>query len=354
MVHHPFDSFSNSVLRLMNEAASDTNVLAIKMTLYRVGSRAPIVEALKRAAENGKSVTAFVELKARFDEESNIIWAKELEHVGVHVVYGVMGLKTHCKIAMVVRREEPGLRTYVHLSTGNYNYTTSKLYTDIGFFTADEDFGMEAIYLFNYLTGYSHHSTWKKFFVAPMNLRRSIIELINRETEFHTSENPGFIFVKMNSLAHPEVINSLYRASQKGVKIKLLVRGICCLKPGVPGLSENIEVRSILGRFLEHSRVFYFKGGGKEEFYLSSADWMTRNLHRRVELMFPVQAKDLQKQLWDLLNIYWKDNTKSWVLQPDGSYLKLTPKENEPPFSAQECLLKDMKKNCKKGKHHAH
>jgi polyphosphate kinase len=350
IVHHPYDSFTNSVLRLLNEAADDKNVLAIKITLYRVGSNSPVVAALKRAAENGKDVTAFVELKARFDEENNIIWTKELEMAGAHVVYGVLGLKTHCKIAIIVRKEQDSLNTYLHLSTGNYNHATSRLYTDIGLLTNNKDFSKEAIYLFNYLTGYSYLKEWKSFFVAPINLRRSIIELINRETEFHSEENPGLIIAKMNSLAHSEVINALYRASRKGVKIKLLVRGVCCLKPGVPGLSENIEVRSILGRFLEHSRAFYFKNSGKSEFYLSSADWMTRNLHKRVELMFPIHEPALQDKIMTLLDIYWKDNTKSWRLLPDGNYEKLKPADGEQPFCAQEYLLNEIKRKIKSAK----
>ncbi|MFA6571698.1 MAG: polyphosphate kinase 1, partial [Bacteroidota bacterium] len=287
LVFHPYDSFSTSVMKLLNEASTDPAVLAIKITLYRTGMNSPVVEALKRAAENGKDVTAFVELKARFDEENNIIWAKELEQCGAHVIYGVIGLKTHCKILSIVRKEGNKLKSYLHLATGNYNYTTSRLYTDIGFFTSNEDYGIDAIHLFNYLTGYSYHKDWKKFVLAPINLRRVLIEYIKRESELHTPEKPGLIIAKMNSLAHDEIIQELYKASRKGVQIKLLVRGICCLRPGIPGISENIEVKSILGRFLEHSRFFYFNCGGKGEYYLSSADWMTRNLHRRVELMFP-------------------------------------------------------------------
>ena len=340
--HHPFDSFTNSTLKFINEAAVDENVLAIKITLYRTGMNSDIVEALKRAAENGKYVTAFVELKARFDEEKNIIWAKALEQSGAHVVYGVPGLKTHCKIAMVVRRENEDLKTYVHLSTGNYNQVTARLYTDIGFLTADEGFAQDATYLFNYLTAYSYHKDWKKLIIAPINLRNSIIDLINREIELHTDENPGMIFAKMNSLAHREVIPALYRASQKGVKIKLMVRGICCLKPDIPGISENIEIRSIIGRFLEHSRIFYFKNGGNSEFYLSSADWMSRNLHKRVEIMFPVTQDNLKNQLLHILNVYWKDNTNSWLLQNDGTYQKLQPAENEELFTAQNYFLEQI------------
>jgi polyphosphate kinase len=343
MVHHPYDSFTNSVLRFMNEAATDPNVLAIKITLYRTGMNSPVVAALKQAAENGKDVTAFVELKARFDEENNIIWAKELEQYGIHVVYGVLGLKTHCKIAMVVRKEQDSLKTYLHMSTGNYNHSTSRLYTDIGMFTSRDEFKKDAIYLFNYLTGYSYHNKWENLIVAPVRLRRQLIEFINREIERHTPENPGMIFAKMNSLAHDEVIQSLYRASIKGVKVKLLVRGVCCLQPGLKDISENIEVRSILGRFLEHSRIFYFKNGGDEEFYLSSADWMTRNLHKRVELMFPILDEKMQKELMNLLEIYWADNSKSWRLLSDGSYEKIQPMEGEADFSAQNFFLESTK-----------
>jgi len=298
LVHRPFDSFTQSVLKFLNTAASDSKVVAINITLYRVGMNSPVVEALKRAAENGKDVTAFVELKARFDEENNIIWAKELEQLGVHVIYGVLGLKTHCKIALVVRKEGDKFIKYLHLSTGNYNLVTSRLYTDVCFFTVRPEFTTDAIFLFNYLTSYSYQKEWNAFLVAPINLRQQIISLIDREIDLHTPDNPSEIFIKMNSIAHEEVIQRLYKASQKGVKIKLLIRGVCCLRPGVEGLSENIEVRSIIGRFLEHSRIFYFKNGGKEEIYLGSADWMSRNLHKRVELMFPIYDKTLQKKTY--------------------------------------------------------
>lgn len=342
LVHHPFDSFTKSTLKLVNAAAVDPDVLSIKITLYRTGMNSDIVTSLKKAAENGKFVTAFVELKARFDEEKNIIWAKELERTGVHVVYGVPGLKTHCKITYIVRKENKKLKSYIHLSTGNYNQVTARLYTDLGFFTANEDFAHDANHLFNLLTGYSHYQNWKKFIIAPINLYETLLSFINREIELHTNENPGLIIVKINSLAHREIIPALYRASQKGVKVMLIVRGICCLIPGVPMVSENIEVRSIIGRFLEHTRVFYFRNGGKHDVYLSSADWMSRNLHRRVETMFPIISEKLKKQLIELLHIYWKDNTKSWQLLPDGSYKKLRPAEGEEPFSAQEYFLSEL------------
>ena len=281
-------------------------------------------------------------MKARFDEDANIVWAKELEDVGCQVIYGVMGLKTHCKICVIIRRENQGLKTYLHLSTGNYNSTTARIYTDFALFTADKDFAADSIHLFNYLTGYSYNTNWKKLVVAPMGLRKKLIELIEREIELHTPENPGLIFAKLNSIAHKGVTQALYRASQKGVRVQLLVRGICCLVPGIEGVSENIEVRSIIGRFLEHSRAFYFKNGGKEEIYLSSADWMTRNLHKRVELMFPILDKSLKKKMKKLLEIYWKDNKKSWRLLPDGTYDKLQPKEGEVPFSAQEYFFNEL------------
>lgn len=353
LVHHPYDSYTNSVLKFIDSASTDPKVLAIKITLYRTGMNSLVVEALKRAAENGKEVTAFVELKARFDEENNIIWAKELEQVGVHVIYGVLGLKTHCKIAMVVRREGAILKTYIHMSSGNYNQVTARLYTDLGLFTARQEFITDSIHLFNYLTGYSNQKEWKHLIVAPINLRQKILRLIERETEKHTAKNPGLIFAKMNALAHDEVITALYKASQKGVKVKLLIRGVCCLKPGIKAISENIEVRSIIGRFLEHSRIFYFKNGGNEEYYLSSADWMTRNLHHRVELMFPIFEPAHQSHLMDLLNIYWKDNRKSWVLNPDGFYTKISQKDSENSFNAQEFLLNEIKKLKRKtnGKH---
>jgi len=350
IVHHPFDSFTNSTLKLIKTASTDPKVLAIKITLYRTGTNSPTVDALKVAAENGKAVTAFVELKARFDEDANIVWAKELEKVGCNVVYGVIGLKTHCKICVIVRKELDELKSYLHLSTGNYNSSTARVYTDLALFTTNKDFSDDAIQVFNFLTGYSYHKDWKSLIVAPGGLRKKLVELINRETELHTKENPGFIFVKLNSIAHEEVIQALYRASRKGVKIQLLVRGICCLRPGIEGISDNIEVRSIIGRFLEHSRVFYFKNGGDEEIYISSADWMTRNLHKRVELMFPILDTDLKKDMYNLLKLYWMDNTKSWRLLPNGSYELIQPKENEKPFSVQNYFFMDLFKKKKKKK----
>lgn len=343
LVHHPFDSFSNHVVKFATAAATDPMVLAIKITLYRAGRKSPVVDALTRAAQNGKQVTAFVELKARFDEENNIIWARELEKAGVHVVYGIVGLKTHAKMMMVVRKDEDKIRTYVHLSTGNYNQITARSYTDIGYFTAREDFGSDAIHLFNFLTGYSQCKTWKQFAVAPLSLQPKLLELIEREINLHTPENPGEIIAKLNALVDEKIIRALYRASQKGVAVKLLVRGVCCLRPGVPGVSENIEVRSIVGRFLEHSRIVYFRNNDDEEMYLSSADWMPRNLYRRVEVMFPVAEASAKTQIKHFLNVYWSDTTKARVLQPDGSYKRVLPRPSEKSFSSQEHFLNEMK-----------
>jgi len=345
-LHHPFDSFSNSTLRFITESAKDKNVMAIKITLYRVGSSPLIVKALKDAAENGKDVTAFVELKARFDEENNIIWSRDLEQSGVKVIYGVVGLKTHCKIALVIRKEANNLKSYVHIGTGNYNHITSRLYTDVSILSDDEELGNDSIHLFNYLTGISKYNSWKKLVIAPNNLLKSLLSKIENEIEKSTPENPGLIIAKMNQLAQREVIQALYKASIAGVKIKLLVRGVCCLRPNIPGISENIEVRSVIGRFLEHSRIFYFKND-ENQYYISSADWMTRNLSKRVEVMTPINSKKIQKKLSNLLDIYWKDNTKSWLLQNDGTYLKREVENQDQQFSAQDYLLSknNQKKN---------
>ena len=347
LVHHPFDSFTNSVVKFIDAAANDKNVLAIKITLYRAGGSSPVVDALKRAAENGKQVTAFVELRARFDEENNIIWARELERVGVHVVYGILGLKIHTKITLVVRKEGKKIRTYLHLSTGNYNVSSSRIYTDIGYFTVREDFGKDAIALFNLLTGYSHQDEWQRFSVAPEGLKQKVLDLIIRETEKSTPERPGFIFAKMNALVDEEVIQALYKASQHGVKIQLLIRGVCCLIPGIKGLSDNIEVRSILGRFLEHSRIFYFSNGSDEaEIYLASADWMPRNFMRRVEIMFPILDQKSYHLLEHILAVYWQDTVKSWLLNSDGSYTRLQSQEDN-AFWAQNHFLQEILSNKK-------
>ena len=348
MVHHPFDSFTNSVVKFLQAAAEDPKVLAIKITLYRAGRSSPVIEALKQAAEKGKQITAFVELKARFDEENNILWARELEQEGVHVVYGILGLKTHTKIAMVVRKERTRLRTYLHLATGNYSLLSSRLYTDIGIFTAREEFANDAIHLFNSLTGYSHYSAWQEFSVAPGNLKQKILALIKRETELHSAAKPGRIIAKMNALVDEDVIRELYKAGQKGVKIQLIVRGVCCLRPGIKGVSETIEVRSILGRFLEHSRIFYFGNGGEPEYYLASADWMPRNFERRVELMFPVYEPRICANIEHILVNYWQDNTKAHVLLPDGSYKRMTPQKGEEKFTAQHFFLDEIRSGSRK------
>ncbi len=347
LVHHPFDSFTNSVVTFIDAAANDKNVLAIKITLYRAGGSSPVVDALKRAAENGKQVTAFVELRARFDEENNIIWARELERVGVHVVYGILGLKIHTKITLVVRKEGKKIRTYLHLSTGNYNVSTSRIYTDIGYFTVREDFGKDAIDLFNLLTGYSYQDEWQRISVAPEGLKQKVLDLIMRETGKSTPEKPGFIFAKMNALVDEEVIQALYKASQHGVKILLLIRGVCCLIPGIKGLSDNIEVRSILGRFLEHSRIFYFSNGSDEpEIYLASADWMPRNFMRRVEIMFPILDQKSFQLLEHILAVYWQDNVKSWLLNSNGSYTRLQSQKDN-TFWAQNHFLQEILSNKK-------
>ena len=348
MVHHPFDSFTNSVVKFLQAAAEDPKVLAIKITLYRAGRSSPVIEALKQAAEKGKQITAFVELKARFDEENNILWARELEQEGVHVVYGILGLKTHTKSAMVVRKERTRLRTYLHLATGNYSLLSSRLYTDIGIFTAREEFANDAIHLFNSLTGYSHYSAWQEFSVAPGNLKQKILALIKRETELHSAAKPGRIIAKMNALVDEDVIRELYKAGQKGVKIQLIVRGVCCLRPGIKGVSETIEVRSILGRFLEHSRIFYFGNGGEPEYYLASADWMPRNFERRVELMFPVYEPRICANIEHILVNYWQDNTKAHVLLPDGSYKRMTPQKGEEKFTAQHFFLDEIRSGSRK------
>ena len=343
LVHHPYESFTNSTIKYINRAADDKNVIAIKITLYRVGSNSIIVEALKRAAIKGKEVTAFVELKARFDEENNLIWARELEDSGAKVIYGVVGLKTHAKVLMVVRKENNELQTYLHFSTGNYNHINSRIYTDIGFFTTNKDFIFDVINLFNFLTGHSKFEKWKKIIVAPAHLQKKIISLIKNEIECSTKDNPGEIFLKMNSLAHREVIKQLYKASEKGVKIRLLIRGICCLKPGIEGLSKNIIVKSNIGRFLEHSRIFYFKNSDCN-YYISSADWMTRNFHRRIETMIPIEENKLQIKLRKILDMYWKDNSTAWTLCSDGSYEKLELEKNEKRFNAQQYFVRHAEK----------
>lgn len=340
LLHHPFDSFA-PVVDFIKSAADDPHVLAIKQTLYRVGSNSPVVEALMRARENGKQVAVLVELKARFDEENNIVWARALERAGVHVVYGLLGLKTHCKLALVVRREQDGLRRYVHLGTGNYNTATARVYTDLGMFSCRSDLGADVSDLFNYLTGYSKQRHYRKLLVAPVNLRSGIANLIRREMAHAQHGRAARLVFKMNALTDPQMVRLLYEASQAGVSIDLLIRGICCLRPGVQGVSDNIRVTSIVGRFLEHSRIYCFANGGEEEIWLGSADLMERNLDRRVEALFPVLDPQLLDQIRDdVLRVYQADNVKARFLQSDGSYLWPAPDGNQ-PVNSQHTLLLD-------------
>jgi len=342
LLHHPYESF-DPVVSFVEAAADDPSVLAIKMTLYRTGKDSPVVRALQRAAENGKQVTALVELKARMDEEANILWARALEQGGVHVVYGLIGYKTHCKVAMVVRREAGGLRRYVHLGTGNYNPTTAKIYSDLSLFTAKDDFGADATSIFNLLTGYSKPTQWKKFKVAPLGLKAAVIEMIDREAEVARATGKGRIVAKMNSLADSEVIKALYRASAAGVQIDLIVRGICCLRPGVPGVSERVRVISIVDRYLEHTRVWYFEAGGKREVWLSSADWMPRNFIRRVEVAYPIEDPALRERIFDeILATQLLDNQKARALLFDGRYERIQPGTHgtpATPLRSQERLM---------------
>ncbi|MCI7131128.1 MAG: RNA degradosome polyphosphate kinase [Lachnospiraceae bacterium] len=321
LLHHPYQTFQ-PVVDFIRQAANDPDVLAIKQTLYRVSGNSPIIASLAKAAENGKQVTVLVELKARFDEENNIIWAKKLEKAGCHVIYGLVGLKTHSKIALVVRKEEDGIRRYVHLGTGNYNDSTAKLYTDCGIFTCSEAIGEDATAVFNMLSGYSEPLSWNHLVVAPIWLRKKFMKLIRRETRHALDGKEARIEAKMNSLCDQEIIAALYEASAAGVQIDLIVRGICCLKVGIPGVSENIRVRSIVGNFLEHSRIFYFYNNGNEETYMGSADWMPRNLDRRVEIIFPVLDPVLQKKVRHILQVELEDNTKAHLLTADGMYVK--------------------------------
>lgn len=320
-LHHPYMSF-DPVVNFVRQAAKDPDVLAIKQTLYRVSGHSPIIAALAQAAENGKQVSVLVELKARFDEENNIVWAKMLEKAGCHVIYGLVGLKTHSKITLVVRREETGIRRYVHMATGNYNDSTAKLYTDCGVFSCDERFGEDATAVFNMLSGYSEPKRWNKLIVAPIWMKDRFLKLIEREAENAKKGISSHIMAKMNSLCDPVIMAALYYASSCGVKIELLVRGICCLKVGIPGVSENIQVRSIVGDFLEHSRIFYFYNGGHEEIFMGSADWMPRNLDRRVEIVFPVEDERIREAAMHVLDLEFKDNVKAHLLQPDGTYVK--------------------------------
>jgi polyphosphate kinase len=343
LLHHPFDSFQ-PVVDFISKAARDPNVLAIKMVLYRIGRNSPILEALMEALENGKQVAVLVELKARFDEESNIEWARALEKQGVHVVYGLVGLKTHCKVTMVVRREEGTIRRYLHLATGNYNVVTARLYTDMGMLTCDEELGADVTDLFNYLTGYSAKRNYAKLLVSPVNLRERFESLIQREIDHQIQGKRGHLILKMNALVDHKIIRLLYQASQAGVQIDLLVRGICCLRPGVPGVSDNIKVTSVVGRFLEHSRIYYFHNGGEEEIYLGSADLMPRNLDRRVEVLFPLEDPDLIRHVKDqILGAYMADNVKAREMGSDGTYIRKRTRRGSNAVSVQNVLIERAK-----------
>lgn len=337
-VHHPFETF-HTVESFISEAAQDPKVLAIKQTLYRVSGDSPIIAALVKAADNGKQVTVLMEVKARFDEANNILMARRLEKAGCHVIYGLKGLKTHSKITMIVRREEDGIRRYVHLATGNYNGKTAKLYTDCGIFTCNDEYGEDASRFFNVISGYSDPPLWNKFVVAPLNLRETIMSLIDAEIAFAEKGEPARIIAKMNSLLDKKVIAKLYEASYKGVQIDLIVRGICTLRPGIPGISENITVRSVIGRFLEHHRLFYFNHGGQGKTYLSSADWMPRNLNERVELMIPIEYKPHKDRIKGILDTYLQDNQKAYMMRQDGSYSKV--RNDERLVCAQEVFMKE-------------
>ncbi len=338
VMHHPFDTFA-PVVDFLRAAASDPHVLAIKQTLYRTSGDSPIVKALMDACERGKQVAVLVELKARFDEENNIVWARKMERAGVHVVYGLLGLKTHCKLALVVRQEGDGLRRYVHLGTGNYNPATARIYTDLGLLTSNPDIGADASELFNFLTGYSRQTAYRKLLVAPVGLREQFIGLIRREADHQRNGRAGRIIAKVNSLTDTRIIRELYDASRAGVQIELLVRGVCCLRPGIPEISDNITVRSIVGRFLEHSRIFWFANGGNDEIYLGSADWMNRNLDRRVETVFPVDEPRARARVKEILDTYMLDTAKSRQLEPDGNYTRVPVPDGSTPFSVQAHFL---------------
>ena len=322
LIHLPYESFDESVVEFMSAAANDKNVLAIKQTLYRVSSSSPIVQALEKAVQNGKQVTVLMEVKARFDEANNILMARRLEKAGAHVIYGLVGLKTHSKCTLVVRREKDGIRRYVHIATGNYNASTAKLYTDIGLLSCNDKLGVDASAFFNLLSGYSDPPIWDSFIVAPINLRERCLQLIDREIEFARNGEAAHMIAKMNSLLDKEIIDKLYEASQAGVKIELIVRGICVLIPGIPGVSDNITVRSIVGRFLEHSRIFWFRNGGREEVYIGSADWMPRNLNDRVELMIPISDDSLKQRIKEMILLQLADNQKAYLMQSNGTWVK--------------------------------
>ena len=344
LLHHPYETF-DPVVDFIAQAAFDPQVLAIKQTLYRVSGNSPIIASLAHAAENGKQVTVLVELKARFDEENNIIWAKKLEKAGVHVIYGLVGLKTHCKIALVVRREEDGIRRYVHLGTGNYNDSTAKLYTDCGMFTCNETYGEDATAVFNMLSGYSEPASWNKLVVAPLWLRNTFVSLINREISHAKEGKEAIIVAKMNSLCDKEIIEKLYEASNAGVKIRLIIRGICCLKTGIAGVSENIQVTSIVGTYLEHARIFYFYNNGAEDIYMGSADWMPRNLDRRVEIIFPVEDDLLKAKVKHILDVQLSDTLKAYEMTDDSTYVRIKPPRGKKPVGAQDTFCREAKKH---------
>jgi polyphosphate kinase len=343
LLHHPYDSFQ-PVIDFLQAAATDKDVLAIKQTLYRTSGDSPIVKLLIEAAERGKQVTALVELKARFDEERNIVWAREMEKHGIHVVYGLVGLKIHAKVLQVIRREKDGVRSYVHLSTGNYNPNTAKIYTDLAILTADPEINNDVSNLFHALTGYASIPKFSKISVAPVDLRQTLTKLIEKEIANAQAGKPASIKIKINSLVDADMILLLYKASMAGVKIDLNVRGICCLKPNLPGISENIRVISIVGRFLEHSRIYYFENNGNPKIFLSSADLMPRNLNRRVEILFPIEDPDLKNKIIHILDVIFRDNHNARLLLPDGKYIRLTPKKNEPRFSSQRYFREEILK----------
>lgn len=346
LLHHPYQTFT-PVVDFIRNASADPQVLAIKQTLYRVSGNSPIIAALAQAAENGKQVSVLVELKARFDEENNIVWAKMLEKAGCHVIYGLVGLKTHSKITLVVRREEDGIRRYVHLGTGNYNDATAKLYTDIGLFTCAEAIGEDATAVFNMLSGYSEPESWNCLSLAPLWLKDKFLYLIHRERDAALGGKKGHIIAKMNSLCDPDIIAALYEASAAGVKIELIVRGICCLKTGIPGISDHISVRSIVGNFLEHGRIYYFENEGNPEFYCASADWMPRNLERRVEILFPVEKPELKEKLWHILDTELKDTLKAHVLTPNGRYDKVDLR-GKVKLNSQKLFCEEAKEEVKR------
>lgn len=339
LVHHPYDGF-RSVEAFVASAETDPDVVGIKQTMYRMGSESPIVESLQDAAENGKQVAAIVELKARFDESNNLVWARTLERAGVHVTYGIPDMKTHCKLCLIVRRNGSGMRQYAHIGTGNYNPGTARQYTDIGLFTCDEAITQDTSELFNYLTGFSRQTRYRKLLVAPVNLREGMLQRIRAEIPSNRHDKPGRIIWKLNALVDPEVIEALYDASNAGVSIDLIVRGICCLRPGVPGMSENIRVMSIVGRFLEHSRVYYFERGGHPDVLIGSADAMRRNLDRRIEVLVPVENPALIAHIRDrILFTCLKDNVQSWDMDSNGAYVRRTPQKGQRPFDSQKWFM---------------